>query len=54
MKIILTKSEFNDFALSALKTEYGKLIPENGETMIAHKYDGTVEIEFEKKPKETT
>ncbi len=46
MKIILTKTEFEKFAFSALKAKYDKLCPEGEETVSTQKYDGTVEIEF--------
>ncbi len=45
MKIVLTKKEFEDFTLEAVKTKYGKILPDKL-AAIDHRYDGTVEIEF--------
>lgn len=49
MTILMTKKEFEDFAIEALKQKYDKLIPEDMETIVEHKYSGEVEIELRKR-----
>ena len=54
MKITITKNEFKDFAIKALKLKYQGLMPEDMDCSINMRYDGEVEIDvFEKVTKET-
>jgi len=48
MKIVLTKKEFEDMALSVLKAKYDKFLPTDEQAIVTQRYDGIVEIEFEK------
>jgi len=54
MKIVLSKVEFQNFAMSALKTKYDNLLQplSDEEVIVTQKYDGDVEIEII--PKEST